>query len=107
MSPKKATKNNPKMNVPPVVLVNTTAKVPKESCKAGPGEQQFNHTDKPAREKGSRAALKDWLDHVILPILIGDIFHDNSGEFSSRGISDAIRYIRALFIKPAVARVDC
>lgn len=106
MSSGKATKNNPKMNVPPVVLVNTTAKVPKESCKTGLGEQQFNHTDKPAQEKGSRAALKDWLDHVIVPILIGDIFHDNSGEFTCRGLSAAIRYLCALFFKPSIARID-
>ncbi len=103
MNPKKATKTNLKMNVPPVVLVNITAAVPKDSCNASPSEQEFNHTDKSAREKRSQAALRDWLDRVTLPILIGDIFHDNSGEFNSRGLCDAVRYIHALFVKPAVA----
>lgn len=78
-----------------------------EPCNGAEAGSKLPYAEKPAGRKALQPGLKGWLDGVILPILIGDILHDNSGEFNSRGICDAIRYLRALFFKPAVARVDC
>jgi hypothetical protein len=91
----------------PVRLVRTSSQSLLESCNGAEAGSKLPYAEKPAGRKALQPGLKGWLDGVILPILIGDIFHDNSGEFNSRGITDAIRYIRALFFKPAVARVDC
>lgn len=86
-----------------VRLVDTSSRPQLESCNGAEAGSKLAYAEKPARRKGLQPGLKGWLDHVILPILIGDIFHDNSGEFNSRGICDALRYLRALFFKPAVA----
>lgn len=86
-----------------VRLVRTSSQSLSESCNGAEAGSKLPYAEKSTGRKGLQPGLKSWLDHVILPILIGDIFHDNSGEFNSRGICDAVRYIRALFFKPAVA----
>lgn len=98
------TKNAKKSDQQKMVrLVDTSRRAQAEPCNGAEASSKLPYAEKPAKRKGLQPGLKDWLDHVILPILIGDILHDNSGEFNSRSICDALRYLRALFFKPAVA----
>jgi hypothetical protein len=107
MMPDQKPKTNSRNGATRVVLVDTSAPTLKASCNGAEAGSKLPYAEKSAGQKALQPGLKGWLDGVILPILIGDIFHDNSGEFNSRCLCDAIRYIRALFVKPAVARVDC
>ena len=91
---------------PSVRLVDTSPRSLSESCNGAVAGSKLAYAEKPTGRKALSPGLKGWLDGVILPILIGDILHDNSGEFNSRGLCDAVRYIRALFFKPAVSCVD-
>jgi hypothetical protein len=86
-----------------VRLVNTSPRSQSESCIGAASGAKLAYSRKSAGQKGLPPGLKGWLDDVILPILIGDVLSDNSGEFNSRGLCDAIRYLRALFAKLAVA----
>ena len=91
-------------NVPPrVVLVDTSRPVQVGSCAPKELGSQLPYAERSAGGKVLQPGLKGWLDDVLLPILVGDILSDNSGEFNSRGLYDALRYLRALFFKPAVA----
>jgi hypothetical protein len=103
MTNKNPTKSDPQKTVR---LVDTSLRPQAESCNAAEAAAQLQYVEKPAGRKGLQPGLKGWLDGVILPILIGDVLDDNSGEFNSRGLCNAIRYLRALFFQPPISSVD-
>lgn len=89
-----------------VRLVETSPRLQAVSCNAVEAAAQLQYAEKPAGRKGLQPGLKGWLDRVLLPIILKeleDLRNDTSGEFTSRGFRDALRYLRALFFKPAVA----
>lgn len=98
------TKNARKSDRQKIVrLADTSRLVQAESCNRAEAVAQLHYAENRAGRKRLQPGLKGWLDGVILPILIGDILNDNSGEFTARGFRAALRYLRALLFKQAVA----
>jgi hypothetical protein len=83
----------------PAVLVETSPRPQATSCDAAGAGSVLNYEEKPGKQKALRPGVKDWLDHVILPILLREILNDKSGEFNGRGLHHALRYLRALFFQ--------
>jgi hypothetical protein len=99
-------KANSQNIVPPVVLIHNLPQGMTDSCNGTEAGSKLLYPEKSAGRKALQPGLRGWLDGVILPILIGDVLDDNSGEFNSGGLCNAIRYLRALFFQPPISSVD-
>jgi hypothetical protein len=62
----------------PLVLVDTSQRPQATICNgAGPGSV-LDYKEKPGKQKALQPGVKDWLDHVILPILLKEILKNLS-----------------------------
>jgi hypothetical protein len=96
-------RSNPRNVRQPVVLVDTSPRLLATSCNGNGARSVSDCREKPDKQRALQPGVKGWLDHVILPILLKEILNDNSGEFNSRGLHYAVRYLRALLFQPAIA----